>query len=437
MIRITSILKLTLHLLKKGRRFMKKALHSKQQSASWICLLIILFLELISFAYHTFNIDVILLFSIIQLIDDASIIITIICLILLVLFCIPPHRDYAGITICVTNIMIANKLYHNSRLIELYNWLLTRDIRIWLFIIICVICIVSFVFAAKKKNRKFQTTPLDDNTQHNNGIVQSAKSPDSKPDSDNFIKKKSSKSFPNDFPTNHNSLGRIVNIVYWAILGVFIVLLVWGITTHILFNTSAFILYPPFSTPQLTNVIYFSITISAAVIMAMIIVRISMYIHKTHTSKPNGSSGQDTFSVVSTFLALGVEVILVTIGLRGDSASTNSLFIDLFTDNILVSLLVLIILFFVIQIIITVVSGFFNKVTKSDTKSGKMILESKMEMEQTVIKLVCGMLAGALNLLLIIPDFLSCIHTVLCDNDDETKQYQCDNQKNDGSEKNE
>lgn len=371
--------------------------------------LIIAFLEITCILYRVFQVDIAVLDSFIKIIEDCSAIFTIICISFGVISLAKQPKAYSLTVLCLFDIVLANDLYSNQKLLQIVQWFSSRkSIFVIVLVIVSVIAAVCIWRISSRKKASSHDRTAD--------YFIDFEDVDEEPAESNFNEEETSghHSAHNKSKPEHDTRMKAFDVFRWICTAICIFIALWGLMDYLLFVHFDLGIKRPDFLAWVPSLLHYGTIISLACLVALhLVCGIIALVRRASRDQRGMLSFRE-----SAIVAFVLEVVLIYAATKLDIDALQNGLLSAITDNIFSSVLILLLIFFVLQIICTI---FFRMVNKKTTADGlaEQVKEHIMGIEKKLIKIAFSLLEGCINLFNFIPDFFDTIGIILLDNENE------------------
>lgn len=381
---------------------------------------IILVLEILLLTYQIFSLDIKFFNYIMNMLNDASTFITVICVLFIFVSLYKVPRKLGSILLSIADIILAQRLYSNDRLKSIVIWIKGLDIVSIIFYIVAIAVIVSILYItinqrAKKQiigNAEESDTPsiIEDGSQDNN--TEDGKMSGDKP-----------KSHVGTKGRKHSFIEILVTIIFFLCLFIVFVCTIY----YILVKGDLV----KINEPKWINNTYllFSAIIAASIVLSIVG---SKFLYRLFASLRIGINIKEKAFRFSALAALILEIAFFIYPNILETTEITDFFLSAITENWFSAIFVVVFLFLILQIFCTIFLHFFGGIDNSE--GDKIVQELKkyiIRIELKIVKISCGIVEGCINLFDFIPDFFDTIGIILLGKDEFNQDNSnCNNNKN-------
>lgn len=371
--------------------------------------LIIAFLEITYILYRVFQVDIAVLDSFIRIIEDCSAIFTIICISFGVISLAKQPKAYSLTVLCLFDIVLANDLYSNQKLLQIVQWFSSRkSIFVIVLMIVCVTVVICIWRISSRKKASSHDRTADYFVDFEDVDEETADA--------NFHEQETygHHSPQNKSKREHNSKMKAFDIFRWICTAVCVFIALWGVLDYLLFVYFDLGINRPDFLAWVPSLLYYGTIISLACMVALHLV---CGIIASVQQKPKGQKGIHSFRG-SALAAIVLEVASIYAVIKLDIDTFHDGLLSAMTDNLFSSFLLIVLMFFILQIICTMLYHLIFKNSAEDAFV-RQIKASIIRIEEKLVKLAFSLLEGCINLFDFIPDFFDTIGIILLDKKNE------------------
>ena len=387
----------------------------RNSSASWVCVLIFLFLEIVYIVYRLLDTRIKVLAPIIDLIGNISTIITIICACLGSISLIRKPRNPGLSVACLVDIVLANGLYRNERLKQIKDWFVSLDKTPLIFgaAILGAIILIMYLIIKRKDNVFDEPTPP----------AEESVAPTPQP----VTSEKAEHLQYHPQAKNPSYFG-----AYLVTLGTLIAFFLWALIDCLIFNILPLDLDRPATSVATSGILYFALTFCPALIISFIIivnVRKKYIERKTGTKEGNSDKTRPNWaskiiSLSSVALAFYFEWFLLAN--KDLIPHLEKVSLELFQNNALTFICVLLVIFLALRLLIHTVLNHLLEVfgwKKPDTEHTKKWNTQMQKVQDRLTNVSFKLINDGIKVMEILPDFIESITTVLWDSEEDEQTH--------------
>lgn len=373
---------------------------------------IILFLTTLSFIYKAFNLNFTTFNSIIVIIDDASIFMTIICVLFGAYTFISSQRDKLLMLLCIVNVIVVNHLYSNIQIMSIYIWIKKIDKRLLIFygIIIITIFFSAYRILTKRKKNALQETLSRNEIETDEGASRNVETMISSVGiaTEEFIGTE-------EKTEDRNSPMNIENII--IILLAIVSLL--GLLEYIFYNHFQLNLKLPAIFADKQDYLYCASFVCFTFLLVYFVFKI---IRKGNHPIVNSLKGLSHFSITA-ISAIILEFLSIFLIVRGkvNGQDIINYFLSAISDNLFSAIIAFIVTFLILQIFCTIIIHFLMPSKEEEEKDRiiEIIKEKIKGIEEKLVKISCDIIIGCLDLIDFLPDFFTTIGILLLNKEND------------------
>jgi len=360
---------------------------------------IILILSIISIVYKLFGFHFTIMTAIVNLIDDASACMTVICISFGITAMLGKSKSPDLLFLCLIDILLINRLYSNSTWYSIGAWIEGLDESIWFLGAVICFFLLYLVYKIgsrrRKQSREYHSVEEDQSLEY---------------------------------------------IIRMSLTTICLGIVVWGVLDYAIFHWSLFQIERPALLAWLPETLYYGVILSIAILITQYLTKL---LHAKGKPKKKIWFAPISNFRMSAFFAILIEIAWIFFVYKSNVRSFVSRIWTTVTDNWILAIFLFLFFFFILQIVIMLVLNLFRKgeePSKDGTVVDKIVTELGTyitEIELKMVKLACNAIKGFVNLFDFIPDFFSAIGLLLLDQQemDNEKEKQQENSQTEQEEK--
>ncbi len=395
------------------------SLNNEKVWAGKISTVIILFLSILSIVYQMLELNFRVINSVVELINDASAFMTIVCLAFGVIALRSSTKSYKLAVISGIDIILVNRLYSNTQLSITIAWIKKiNKSQMFFSILACVfIMIIIYKIASKKKTAPVELKYDSDLQSSSNTAETSAVTIEGEDLIDNSVV------FEKEDSDNTHLDGFKIGNLFIAVTC--IIIIVTSFLYYLLYNKLQLNLKKIYMVDNIMNYLYFVAVICFAVLVALIILNLFLIWYKSFRKFLKEKIEGGSAFRISAIAALILEVSIILLANKINAIQITNIFLSAITDNWFSFIFSFIVFFLILQIACTIFFHIFGGVSEDD-RIVPVLKEQITKIEENIVLIACNIIKGCVDLFDFIPDFFATIGILLLD---RKKHIESDNIK--------